>query len=357
MNKKLLRLCVLTLGLGALVACGSDSQTAEQTNGADAADLSASYRLLEGVTMGTYYRVQYRQTEQCAVAKNEVDRLLVSFNQSLSTYIPSSEISVFNQTGAETWVPLSPRFSGVLQAAQQIWRESGGAFDVTIGPLVNLWGFGPAELVELPSIESHRQAARWVGMQQLQFDWANSAALKQIDEVYVDLSALAKGLGVDEVAEYLVASNCADFMVDIGGEMRTLGSSPSGRLWRIGVERPVPGQRGLIQKVLAVSGQGIATSGDYRNFRQVEGVRVDHVIDPRSGRPADNRVASVTVIHPQAQFADAYATTIMVLGVDDGMALAERLKLPVLIIEKNADDTFVERYTAPMRAFFVAPSE
>jgi thiamine biosynthesis lipoprotein len=109
--------------------------------------------------------------------------------------------------------------------------------------------------------------------------------------------------------------------------------------------------------VLEVSGQGIATSGDYRNFRQVDGVRVDHVIDPRNGRPAENRVASVTVIHPQAQFADAYATTIMVLGVDDGMALAKRLKLAVLIIEKSADDTFVERYTTPMRTFFVAPSE
>lgn len=357
MNKKLLRLCVLTLGLSGLYGCGADSQTSEQADGADAADVSASYRLLEGSTMGTYYRVQYRQTEQCAVAKNDVDRLLLSFNQSLSTYIPRSEISVFNQARADTWVSLSPRFSGVLQAALQIWRESEGAFDVTIGPLVNLWGFGPEAVVELPSDERRRQAARWVGMQQLQFDWANSAALKKIDEVYVDLSALAKGLGVDEVADYLVASDCTDFMVDIGGEMRTLGSSPSVRPWRIGVERPVPGQRGLIQKVLAVSGQGIATSGDYRNFRQVDGVRVDHVIDPRSGRPANNRVASVTVIHPQAQFADAYATTIMVLGVDDGMALAERLKLPVLIIEKTTDDTFVERYTAPMRPFFVAPSE
>lgn len=357
MNKKLLRLSVLSLGLVVLVGCGSDSQTTEQANGAGAAGAIENYRLLEGSTMGTYYQVQYRQTERCAVATNEVDRLLVSFNQSLSTYIPSSEISGFNQARAETWVSLTPRFSGVLQAALQIWRESEGAFDVTIGPLVNLWGFGPTEVVELPSDESLRQAARWVGMQQLQFDWANSAARKNIDEVYVDLSALAKGLGVDEVADYLVASNCADFMVDIGGEMRTLGQSPSGRLWRIGVERPMPGQRGLIQKVLAVSGQGIATSGDYRNFRQVDGVRVDHVIDPRSGRPANNRVASVTVIHPQAQFADAYATTIMVLGVDDGMALAKRLKLAVLIIEKSADDTFVERYTTPMQTFFVAPSE
>ena len=206
MNKKVLRLFVLTLGLSVLVGCGSDTQNIEPTKGSDA----VSYRLLEGSTMGTYYRVQYRQTEQCVVAKNEVDTLLVTFNQSLSTYFHSSEISAFNQARAESWVSLSPRLSGVLQAALQIWRESNGAFDVTIGPLVNLWGFGPAEVVELPTAASLRQAARWVGMQQLQFDWANSAALKKIDEVYVDLSALAKGLGVDEVADYLVASAATD---------------------------------------------------------------------------------------------------------------------------------------------------
>ena len=217
---------MLVFGLGVLVACGSDTQNADPAKKVGAADVSVSYRLLEGSTMGTYYRVQYRQTQQCAVAKNEVDTLLVSFNQSLSTYIPSSEISALNQARSDIWVSLSPRFSDVLQAALQIWRESEGAFDVTIGPLVNLWGFGPEEVVELPSAESLRQAAGWVGMQQLQFDWANSAALKKIDEVYVDLSALAKGLGVDEVADYLVASNCADFMVDIGGECEPWAAVP-----------------------------------------------------------------------------------------------------------------------------------
>ena len=306
--------------------------------------------------MGTYYRVQYRESENCATTQQELDELLQGFNQSLSTYVVDSEISAFNRADEEGWQTLSPRFSSVLQAALQVWRESEGAFDVTIGPLVNLWGFGPVEVVEIPSLEAQRSAARWVGMEQLQLDAANSAALKKVTGVYVDLSALAKGLGVDELAEHMASKSCTDFMMDIGGEIRTEGSSPRGRPWHIGIEKPVAGRLGSIQRVLSVTGQGVATSGDYRNFREVDGIRVDHVIDPRTGRPADNQVASVTVIHPQAMYADAYATTIMVLGGDAGLALAERLSLAVLVIEKDADGAFVERYTPAMTAYLVAPA-
>ena len=329
-----------------LTACGS---------GADK-NQAPSYRSIEGATMGTYYRVQYRESENCATTQQELDELLQGFNQSLSTYVVDSEISAFNRADEEGWQTLSPRFSSVLQAALQVWRESEGAFDVTIGPLVNLWGFGPVEVVEIPSLEAQRSAARWVGMEQLQLDAANSAALKKVTGVYVDLSALAKGLGVDELAEHMASKSCTDFMMDIGGEIRTEGSSPRGRPWHIGIEKPVAGRLGSIQRVLSVTGQGVATSGDYRNFREVDGIRVDHVIDPRTGRPADNQVASVTVIHPQAMYADAYATTIMVLGGDAGLALAERLSLAVLVIEKDADGAFVERYTPAMTAYLVAPA-
>ena len=329
-----------------LVACGSDTDK----------DPAPSYRSVEGATMGTYYRVQYREGQSCATSQQTLDELLMAFNQSLSTYITDSEISEFNRANAQSWQSLSPRFSAVLQAALQVWRQSEGAFDVTIGPSVNLWGFGPEDMVELPSLEAQRLTSRWVGMDQLQLDAANSAAQKNADEVYVDLSALAKGLGVDELAEHMAAKGCTDFMVDIGGEMRTRGSSPANRPWRIGIEKPVPGARSSIQRVLSVSGQGVATSGDYRNFREVDGIRVDHVIDPRSGQPADNQVASVTVIHPQAMYADAYATTIMVLGGDAGLGFAERLNLAVLIIEKSTDGAFVERYTPPMLAYIVAPA-
>lgn len=344
--RHLLMLVSVLLGSG----CGSDQNP-------DSSFQPVRYTQVQGKTMGTYYRVQYRQDAGCAVSQSELDALLIAFNSSLSTYVADSEISVFNRAPAQQWVALSPRFNEVMQAALQVWRQSAGAFDVTIGPLVNLWGFGPAEVVSLPTSEAQRQAARWVGMQRLQLDHANALAQKNADAIYVDLSALAKGLGVDELAEYLRATDCKDFMVDVGGEMRTQGSNASGGAWRIGVEKPLPGDRGSIQRVLTLNNGGIATSGDYRNFREVDGVRVDHVIDPRTGVPADNSVASVTVIHPQAMFADAYATTIMVLGGDAGMEFAQNLDLAVLLIEKSADGSFVERYTQAMRSHFLAPPE
>ena len=147
-----------------LAACGGDADK----------DQAPSYRSVEGATMGTYYRVQYREGQTCATSQQALDELLTGFNQSLSTYIPDSEISEFNRANAQTWQALSPRFSSVLQAALQVWRQSAGAFDVTIGPLVNLWGFGPEDAVELPSPEAQRLSARWVGMDQLQFDAAAS---------------------------------------------------------------------------------------------------------------------------------------------------------------------------------------
>jgi thiamine biosynthesis lipoprotein len=333
------------------VACGvPEGESVVSANSA------SQYRVIDGSTMGTYYRIQYRASDSCEVAKDEVDILLEGFNLSLSTYISKSEISKLNRATAGQWVDLTPRMNLVMQAAFDVWQESQGAFDVTIGPLVNLWGFGPAEVVALPSIEAQRRAARWVGMHQLRLDHLNSKALKNADEVYVDMSALAKGLGVDEVADSFAARSCTDYMVDIGGEMRLAGRNAKGTPWRIGVERPVPGRpvpgrQSAIQKVLEVTDRAVATSGDYRNFRQVDGVRIDHVIDPRSGVPADNLVASVTVVHPQAMFADAYATSIMVLGADQGLEMANRLELPVLIVEKSADGRFIERYTAPMKAF------
>lgn len=346
------KVVALVLLVSVFAACGESER-----GGGNAVSGGSQYRLIDGSTMGTYYRIQYRVSESCEIEQGYIDNLLEAFNLSLSTYIPQSEISRFNRAAADQWVDLTPRMNAVLQAAFEVWRESQGAFDVTIGPLVNLWGFGPAEVVALPSSEAQRLAARWVGMNQLQLDHVNSKALKRADEVYVDMSALAKGLGVDEVADSLAALFCTDYMVDIGGEMRLAGRNAEGGPWRIGVERPVPGRQGAIQKVLEVTDRAVATSGDYRNFRQVDGVRIDHVIDPRSGVPADNQVASVTVIHPRAMLADAYATSIMVLGVDLGLDMAQRLELPVLIIEKSADGRFVERYTDLMDTFLPKSSE
>ena len=329
------------------------------------------YQSIQGSTMGTYYRVQYKSTPQCQVSQASIDKLLVDFNLSLSTYLPNSEISLFNNRLDEKFYPVSARFSNVLMAANMVWEQSGGAFDVTVGPLVNLWGFGPQESAAFPSVESQVKAFEAVGMQYLELRRARAggqtrgldsvsgenfgaySVSKKVPNLYLDFSALAKGLGVDEIAHSVKQTGCADFMVDIGGEVRTLGFSPKARPWRIGIEAPDATRRGMIQRVLELSGHSVATSGDYRNFREVDGVRVDHVIDPRTGKPADNTVVSVSVVHEDAMWADAYATTFMVLGAEEGIRAAENLNLAVLVITKTSDDRFVERYTPAMTSFFV----
>jgi thiamine biosynthesis lipoprotein len=228
---------------------------------------------------------------------------------------------------------------------------------VTVGPLVNLWGFGPQEGVIKPTFEQQRQVAAWVGMDNLLLH--KREVRKSHREVYVDLSALAKGYAVDRIAEHLTQAGCINFMVDIGGEIRTAGLNRQSKPWQIGIEVPDPHKLGTLQAVVSLTDISIATSGDYRNFRLVDGVRIDHVIDPRSGEPANNLVVSATALHESAMWADAYATTLMVLGVEAGLAFADAQGFPAYIMYRTsatdvaADLTFEARYNDRMAAFLV----
>lgn len=316
-----------------------------------------AYEILQGETMGTYYRVQYAPSARCRPSQFVLDQQLVAFNQSMSTYISDSELSLLNEAPAQDVRPISRRLSTALRAAVELWRDSQGAFDVTVGPLVNIWGFGPDKAAPWPPSEaSQRNAAASVGMQHIEL-LTNNRVRKRLATAYIDVSAIAKGQAVDELAESMLNLGCEHFLVDIGGEVRVQGLNSARTLWRVGIEVPEPGQQGSVQRILSVSGQSVATSGDYRNFRVVEGLRVDHVIDPRSGIPADNNVVSVTVVHPSAMWADAYATTLMVLGLDSGLEYAESRSLAALILAKNADATVTERYTSHMQPFLLSNPE
>lgn len=309
--------------------------------------------------MGTYYALQWHGAagEACQFEQASVETLLDDINMAMSTYLPDSELSHLNQLAADTWFTLSPDLAHVLTIAQTISQQSGGALDVTVGPLVNLWGFGPDDGVLEPTLDQQRQVAAWVGMDKLQLH--TREVLKARSEVYVDLSALAKGYAVDRIAEQLRQAGCVNFMVDIGGEIRTSGLNRQGKSWQIGIEVPDPHKLGTLQAVVGLTDISIATSGDYRNFRLVDGVRIDHVIDPRSGEPADNLVVSATVLHESAMWADAYATTLMVLGVDAGMAFADAQGFPAYMMyrtsvtDASADLTFEARYNDRMAAFLV----
>jgi thiamine biosynthesis lipoprotein len=214
---------------------------------------------------------------------------------------------------------------------------SGGAFDITVGPLVNLWGFGPDPMLFVaPDAVLIRQTLTKIGYQKLLFDDQNQRVKKIEVSLYLDLSAIAKGYAVDKVGALLEEYGISHYMVEIGGELRLKGHNIKQKPWRIAIEKPSSEQR-VIQKVLPLSNISLATSGDYRNFFESEGVRFSHTIDPRSGSPIRHDLASVTVLSETTMKADALATALMVLGDEEGGRMAERENIAALFIIKTKD--------------------
>ncbi|MEM9622877.1 MAG: FAD:protein FMN transferase, partial [Pseudomonadota bacterium] len=274
--------CCAGLAVLSLGACADDTSWADQ------------YVTLRGETMGTYYALRFKQAAPCQMSVAEADAILAGVNQSMSTYLDASELSKFNADDSLQWRDVSAGLAEVLGVADAVHRASGGAFDVTVGPLVNAWGFGPGRQTAAPSAEAQEAAAASVGMQHLEWEQQNGVTRlrKRVAGVYVDFSALAKGYAVDQLADVLRGRGCAHFMVDVGGEISVSGLNPRAVSWQIGIESPAVGQIGVVQKVMVLNDVSVATSGDYRNFRMVNGRRVDHVFDPRSAGPADNLVVS-----------------------------------------------------------------
>lgn len=300
----------------------------------------ATQRELTGHTMGTAYSIKYRPAPGAPAPvelQAEVDRLLGEINRTLSTYDPDSELSRFNRARTTDPVVISPALHTVLRVAFQVSEQSGGAFDVTVGPLVNLWGFGPDPRNDrIPAAADLAAARRRVGYDKLELRDAPPTLRKTHADVYVDLSAIAKGYGVDRVSELLEAHGLEHHLVEIGGELRARGHNARGERWRVAVERPISIGRSL-GPVLALDAAALATSGGYRNFFTIGGRRYAHIIDPVSGWPAHNRAASVSVVADSCMLADAWATALQVQGPERGMATAERLGLAVLFIVEHED--------------------
>ena len=314
-----------------------------------ACDPGMLYHGHTGLTMGTYYSVSYAGGPSCDDGLTApIERELATVNAQMSTYLPDSEVSRFNASTSLEWIPVSEDLARTVAVALELSRQSDGAFDVTVGPLVNLWGFGPEDRQGAPSVEDLASARTRVGFDKLSVDIEASALKKSIADLHVDLSAIAKGHGVDRVAKLLEDHGCEQYLVDIGGEVRTRGQNSSGTQWRVGIE--VPDGSGSVERVLHLSGQAAATSGDYRNFIVASGTRLSHTIDPKSGRPVDHALASVTVVAATAELADAYATLINVLGPDAGLSFARSKQLAVFVILRG-EAGFEERYTAPMASY------
>lgn len=308
----------------------------------------AEFRRYGGNTMGTYYQVTARCPADVAAP---IDETLRQVNAEMSTYLPDSVLSRFNSAPPGDWFAVPASLAEVVAAAADLAKRSGGAFDVTVGPLVNLWGFGAEAAATPPTDAAVAATLERIGHRFLSVR-REPPALRKSVALYVDLSAIAKGHGVDRVVARLEQAGCNAMLVDIGGEVRGRGVSPANRPWRIGIEVPDPGQVGAVQRVIRVEDTAVATSGDYRNFREAEGRRFSHTIDPRSGYPVDHALASVTVVHPSAMWADGYATLLNVLGPEAGLEFARRHQLAALLIVRR-EDGFEERYTDAFGALLV----
>lgn len=285
---------------------------------------------LSGQTMGTTWSAVISRST--GVTQEELQRRLQEeldrVNGLMSTYDPKSQLSLFNQSTSTEWQQLPEELVELVAEAVRINGASDGAFDVTIGPVVNLWGFGPeAEPETVPTDKALSAVLELVGNQKLDVQVTDPPALRKLNTgVYVDLSAIAKGYGVDQMGLLLEKQGISDYLVEIGGELKAKGLSPRGDSWRIGIERPDDGERSVQQAVKLGDG-ALATSGDYRNYYERDGVRYSHTIDARTGKPVAHKLASVSVYHPTAALADGWATALMVLGETDGPKLAEELGL------------------------------
>lgn len=326
-----MRLTPLIVAL-ALAACGGDAGQIELT----------------GNTMGTQYSVKLPRLQDehdAAKLQKSIEIVLDTNNAQMSTYLRDSEISVFNASQSLEWQQVSSGLCNRIETSQAISELTDGAFDVTVGPLVNLWGFGPGEIIdEPPSADAIATLLEVTGFDNLHADCNRRALRKDVAGLMVDLSAIGKGFAADQIGQMLASIGYQDFLVEVGGELSIRGLNAKGEPWAIGIEAPLPGQR-RPHTIVHLTNAGMATSGDYRNFFEADGKIYSHTIDTRTGRPVTHTLASVTVVDELASRADALATALLVMGPEEGLAFAEREQLAVLMLIRT-NGGIEERQTA-----------
>ena len=306
-----------------------------------------------GGIMGTTYHITVvaSMDDDVSTAMAEaIEGALKHVDGKMSTYKDDSELSVLNRMAGGAYMPVSGEVFAMLQLSLEVNRETEGAFDITVGPLVNRWGFGPDAQQDPPSDEELSALKALCGPEAIILDALTQSVQKRADAVYCDLSGIAKGYAVDLVASVLEKKDYINYMVEVGGEVRTAGLNAVDRPWKIAIEKPVDEGR-VLQEVVGLSNVSLATSGNYRNFYEVDGKRYSHTIDPATGKPVAHNLASVSVLHARCALADAYATALMVLGPDKGMAVAERLALPVMFVSHGENGVFETRQTEAFRAY------
>lgn len=296
---------------------------------------SPHYQIMKGEIFGTYYNIKIRTDHKDKKLHSKIKQRLQQINAQMSVFETESEISKINRMKANVAIKLSPEMSKVLKAAADVCKKSNGRFDPTLGLLVNMWGFGPDCSKAEPSKKELKKALKTVGFNKLKFDRNFKTLRKSHSGTNINLSAIAKGYAVDEIAALLDDAGYTDYVVEIGGEIKTKGlRSPEGVAWTVGIKKPTKdsAENAII---MSLSNMAVATSGNYRNFYERDGKIVAHTISSTTGAPVETDVLSVSVFHDSCMYADAYATAIMALGVEKGLALANKNKLKVVIFDTD----------------------
>lgn len=300
-----------------------------------------------GSTMGTTYRVKLASAlsrEDRARVADAISAVLSLSLSRFSTYEPTSELSRFNRRAEPGGVPVSKATLSLVDLALEVSRASEGAFDPSVGPLVELWGFGSRRPTSLPPTQQDiASARRKVGHAFLATDHAGQQLVKRRAQIRCDLSAIAKGQAIDDLGGALTALGYQDFLIEIGGELLARGKNGGHRTWRVGIESPDPRTQD-VASVVELTDQAIATSGSYRNFRLLPQGRVSHLIDPRTGHPVEHALVSVSVVHARAALADAWATALHILGEQRGYDLAVQRGLAARFVSKR-DGSLAVRIT------------
>lgn len=302
---------------------------------------------LTGRTMGTVYHIKIiappsKDADMDAVQKR-IDRRLEQLNQSMSTYRSTSEISRFNKlTTAGRPFAVSSDFLKVMLSAEAIHELTSGAWDGTVHPLVKLWGFGRSGPIEkVPSVADIQKALENVGFQHIEVS-PEGYLKKRRGQVTVNLASIAKGYGVDVVASLLTELGYRNYLVEIGGEVFAAGRRKDGHQWKVGINRPEKGAAATdVYKAVGLENRAMATSGDYRNYVEIQGRSYSHIIDPRNGYPVNNGVVSASVIAPNCTLADGLATALMIMGPQESVQLLNRMEgVEGLIVVRRPDGTF-----------------
>ncbi len=322
------RVPILLAALALITACGDDAPPDETST------------VLEGGAFGTFYQITLPgewPEQELETLQAGIRGVLDEVDAGMSTYREDSDLNRLNRAPVGEWVSLPEPVVNVLAISQDVAAQTQGAFDVTVGALVNLWGFGPEGRPDRrPDTGQLEAALAETGITGLQVDSAGQRARRQGDFL-VDLSGIAKGYGVDAVGRYLEHQGIDNYLVNIGGDLLAGGRYSTQRTWRIGVEQPHDRDADDMPLIVPLENMAAATSGDYRNYFEEGGQRFSHILDPRTGEPVSHRLASVTVLHASSTWADAYATGLLVLGTEQALRVATEQDLKVTLISRRGD--------------------